>query len=226
MATYGYCRVSTVLQADEGLSLDVQRRALAGYAMQHGMKLDKVFVERAVSGSKPLATRPQGAKLLDALQTGDAILVPKLDRMFRSALDALNVVKDLRERGIALHMLDLGGDVSSNGISKLVFTILSAVAEAERDRVRERVAEVKRDQRKLNRHLGGLTPFGFRKVPTPPKGAELVPVPEEQEAIKRMVAMRRRGDSLRAIQAAMKAEGFRLSHMGVGKIIQAQEARR
>lgn len=92
-----------------------------------------------------------------------------------------------------------------------MFTILSAVAEAERARIRERVAEVKRDQRKLNRHLGGSVPFGFRKVKTPPKGAELVPVPGEQEAIKRMVAMRREGDSLRAIQAAMAAEGFKIS---------------
>jgi putative DNA-invertase from lambdoid prophage Rac len=144
--------------------------------------------------------------------------------MFRSAMDALSVVTDLRERQIALHMLDLGGDVSSNGISKLVFTILSAVAEAERDRIRERVAEVKRDQRARNRHLGGTIPFGFRKVPTPPKGAALVPVPEEQDAIKRMVDMRRSGASLRAIAAAMAADGFKLSHMGVGKIIQAQEA--
>jgi hypothetical protein len=63
-------------------------------------------------------------------------------------------------------------------------------------------------------------------VPTPPKGAELVPVPEEQEAIKRMVAMRRRGDSLRTIQAAMAAEGFKLSHMGIDKIITAQEGKR
>jgi putative DNA-invertase from lambdoid prophage Rac len=107
---------------------------------------------------------------LVGLQPGDIVLVPKLDRMFRSAMDALSVVTDLRERQIALHMLDLGGDLSSNGISKLVFTILSAVAEAERDRIRERVTEVKRDQRARNRHLGGTIPFGFRKVPTPPKG--------------------------------------------------------
>ncbi len=63
-------------------------------------------------------------------------------------------------------------------------------------------------------------------MPTPPKGAELVPVPEEQEAIKRMVAMRRSGESLRAIQAAMAAQGFKLSHVGIDKIIQAQGARR
>jgi DNA invertase Pin-like site-specific DNA recombinase len=222
MATYGYCRVSTTKQADEGESLTVQQRALSGYAMQHGMHLTKVFVERAVSGSTPLAKRPEGGKLLAALQPGDAILVPKLDRMFRSAIDALNVVTDLRDGQIALHMLDLGGDVSSNGISKLVFTILSAVAEAERDRIRERISEVKRDQRARNRHLGGTRPFGFRKVHTPPRGFDLVPVPEEQEAIKHIVQMRSSGDSLRAITATMAAKGFRLSHMGVGKIFRAR----
>src|SRR5215204_5155294 len=66
--------------------------------------------------------------------------------MFRSALDALDVLARLKERGVTLHMIDLGGDVTGNGISKLVFTILSAVAEAERDRTRERIADVKRDQ--------------------------------------------------------------------------------
>jgi putative DNA-invertase from lambdoid prophage Rac len=77
------------------------------------------------------------------------------------------VLADLKKRGIALHMVDLGGDVSTNGVSKLVFTILSAVAEAERDRTRERVAEVKRDQRTRGRYLGGKPPFA---------GALVIPV--------------------------------------------------
>jgi DNA invertase Pin-like site-specific DNA recombinase len=54
--------------------------------------------------------------------------------------------------------------VTGNGVSKLVFTILSAVAEAERDRTRERVAEVKRDQRRRGRHLGGKVPWGGRSA--------------------------------------------------------------
>ena len=62
--------------------------------------------------------------------------------MFRSALDALAVLGRLKERGVSLHMIDLGGDVTGNGISKLVFTILSAVAEAERDRIRGRWSRV------------------------------------------------------------------------------------
>ena len=79
-------------------------------------------------------------------------------------------------------MIDLGGDTTGNGISKLVFTILSAVAEAERDRTRERVAEVKRDQSQRGRFLGGTAPFGYRNG----EAGDLVPVPEQQAAIRRM----------------------------------------
>ena len=60
MATYGYWRVSTTRQAEEGESLDVQRRQLQGYAMMNGLTVDKWFIERGVSGSKPLAVRPEG----------------------------------------------------------------------------------------------------------------------------------------------------------------------
>jgi DNA invertase Pin-like site-specific DNA recombinase len=66
---------------------------------------------------------------------------------------------DLQKRGISLHMIgDLGGATTGNGVSKLVFTILSAVAEAERDRTRERISEVKRDQRRRGRHVEPLSP--------------------------------------------------------------------
>lgn len=103
-----------------------------------------------MSGSTPIGQRPEGAKLLAILRPGDVVLTPKLDRMFRSALDALRVLDALRERKVAMHMLDLGSDVTGNGISKLVFTILSAVAE--RERIRERVADVKADQRQQGRY--------------------------------------------------------------------------
>ena len=140
--TFGYARVSTAMQADEGESLDVQQRQISGYAQMNGLVVERVFVERGFSGSKPLADRPQGAALLAALQPGDTVITAKLDRMFRSALDALDVLGKLKARRVSLHMIDLGGDTTGNGASKLVFTILSAVAGAERDRTRERIAEV------------------------------------------------------------------------------------
>ena len=71
------------------------------------------------------------------------------------------MLRRLQAGEVALHMIDLGGDVTGNGISKLVFTILSAVAEAERDRIRERVAVVKADQRTRGRTWAALCPCNF-----------------------------------------------------------------
>src|SRR6202012_5945003 len=98
----------------------------------------------------------------------------------------------------------------TSGVSKLVFTILSAVAEAERDRTRERITEVKRDQRTRGRYLGGVPPFGWRVG----EDGQLVAVPEQQAALVRMRALRAEGSPLRAIAQQMAADGVRSSHAG------------
>jgi DNA invertase Pin-like site-specific DNA recombinase len=215
MAVYGYCRCSTDRQADEGESLGTQQRIIDGYALMQGLKLDGLFIERGVSGSKPLAERPEGTRLLGVIEPGDTIITAKLDRMFRSALDALNVLGQLKDRGVNLHMIDLGGDVTGNGISKLVFTILSAVAEAERDRIRERISETKRDQRQRNRYLGGTIPFGWRVS----DAGDLVEDPDQQRVIGRIQELRGQGLSLRAIAVLLEQRGVKLSHAGIKKII-------
>ena len=217
MTVYGYTRVSTGRQAADGESLEVQERQIEGYAMQHDWEVARVFVERGVSGAKPLHERPQGAKLLEALSPGDVVITPKLDRMFRSALDALDVLKGLQARQVHLHMIDLGGDVTGDGHAKLVFTILSAVAEAERDRTRERIADVKADQKRRGRYLGGAVPFGYKVAKD---GETLEPVPEEQAAIRRMGRLRREGKSFRAISQDMEKRGHTISYQGVKRILE------
>jgi DNA invertase Pin-like site-specific DNA recombinase len=218
MAVYGYTRVSTDRQASEGESLDVQERTIAGYALMLGMIMEHTYVERGVSGSKPLGERPEGGALLAVLRAGDTVITPKLDRVFRSALDALDNLAKLKRRGVSLHMIDLGGDVTGNGVSKLVFTILSAVAEAERDRIRERITTVKADQKERGRYLGGTPPFGLI-VST---DGSLQPDPAQQAAIATMRARSAEGRSLRAIAAEIQTgHGFKLSHAGVAKILRA-----
>jgi putative DNA-invertase from lambdoid prophage Rac len=198
MAVNSYARVSTARQAGEGESLDVQQRVMAGYATMRGLVITQAFVERGVSGSVPLNDRLQGKALLAILKPGDVVITPKLDRMFRSALDALDVLRSLKERKVSLHMIDLGGDVTDNGISKLVFTILSAVAEAERDRIRERISTVKADQKARGNYLGGIVPYGYTLV-----DGSLHPDAEQQEVIQTILAKRAQGLPLRAIQAAL-----------------------
>lgn len=215
MRVYSYTRVSTGRQAEEGESLGAQQRRVEGYAQMHDMTVHRHFVERGVSGSIPLSERPEGGALLQAVMPGDVIITPKLDRCFRSALDALDVLQTLKERGVSLHMIDLGGDVTGSGISKLLFTILSAVAEAERDRIRERISDVKRDQRQRGRYLGGQVPFGYRVT----EDGDLVEVAEQQAALREMIALREQGLSLRDVSERMGERGVVISHSAVGKII-------
>jgi putative DNA-invertase from lambdoid prophage Rac len=140
-AIYGYARVSTIDQAENGVSLDGRRR-IEGRCMEECWQLSEMFIEKDVSGSMPLALRPEGGRLLGMLKPGDIVIAAKLDRVFRSARDALNVIEDLRSRKVSLWMLDVG-DCSGNGISQLVITIMAAVADFERDRIGQRIREGK-----------------------------------------------------------------------------------
>ena len=132
----------------------------------HGMTLDEIVVEEGVSGFMPVSERAKGGALFVKLKAGDVVIAPKFDCLFRSLLDALRVVEDLKKRGVFLHLLDLGGDISGNGLSKLFLTIAAAFAEAERDRIRERIGQVKADQKARGRYLGGGRPFGFQLART------------------------------------------------------------
>jgi len=98
MAVFGYVRVSTERQADEGVSLDEQKRRIEGRAVEEGWQFAEVYVERGVSGATPFVERLKGRQLDARLRKGDILVAAKLDRMFRSALDALNVIEDLMSR--------------------------------------------------------------------------------------------------------------------------------
>jgi putative DNA-invertase from lambdoid prophage Rac len=140
------------------------------------------------------------------------VIAAKLDRLFRSALlDALEVHAQFIKRGIGLHLIDLGGDIA-NGLSKLFYTIAVAFAEAERDRIRERVLGTKADQKKRGRFLGGTVPFGWKIG----EDGGLTEIPEQQAAIQQVVDLRRQGLSLRAISAKI---GGTVSHVTVKSII-------
>jgi DNA invertase Pin-like site-specific DNA recombinase len=97
-----------------------------------------------------------------------------------------------------------------------MFTILSAVAEIERERIKERIKDVKTDQKKRGRYLGGAVPFGWEL-----EEGNLRENPVEQDAIRQMIQWKNEGVSLRLIAAGMRAQGFKLSHVGVSKITAA-----
>jgi putative DNA-invertase from lambdoid prophage Rac len=222
---YGYCRVSTDRQADSGISLDEQERKLEARCQENGWHLEHVYVDAGVSGSTPLAKRPQGARLLSALRPGDVMIAAKMDRCFRSAFDALATIEGFKRRKISLWLLDLGGDVSGNGISELIMTVLAAVAQFERSLISERIKDAKRNLRRGNKHQGGKRPFGwqFGEVNGHGRARELVPDDAEQAAIADIVSMRGAGATLMDIRDTLRGRGFAISHQSVANILARQE---
>ena len=218
---WAYIRVSTDHQRDSGISLDEQQRKIEARCIENGWSLEHVYVDAGISGSTPLARRPEGARLLRAVQAGDVVIAAKMDRMFRSALDALQTIADFKRRKIGLWLLDLGNDCSGNGISELIMTVLAAVAQFERGLISERIKDAKRNLRRQGRHQGGVRPFGWRFGTANGTGRarELIPDPEEQAALADIIAMRAQGRSLMAIRDAMRARGFQISHQLVANTI-------
>ena len=128
MRLFGYARVSTSRQA-----LDLQVKALKN----EGVRANRIFTDK-ISGSH---LDREGLQMLRLkVEEGDVILVKKLDRLGRDTADMIQLVKEFDEMGVAIRFLDDG--ISTEGsMGKMVVTILSAVAQAERQRILERTNE-------------------------------------------------------------------------------------
>jgi DNA invertase Pin-like site-specific DNA recombinase len=128
LTKYGYARVSTVNQ-----DLESQLKSLQAEGCH------EIFSEK-FTGTK--AERPKFKEVLSRLETGDTLVVTKLDRFARSTVDAINTVKSLFERGVKVHVLNMGL-VEDTPTGRLILTIMSGFAEFERDMIVERTQEGK-----------------------------------------------------------------------------------
>ncbi|MCA1962241.1 MAG: recombinase family protein [Desulfomonile sp.] len=207
MNAFGYCRVSSQDQLD-GTSLTAQEEQIRAYAKLKGLEIGAMFVDGAVSGSVPLAKRPEGGKLVEALERGEAcaLVVTKLDRGFRSASDCLVNVEAWTAAGISLHILNLGGQTidTSTPTGKFFITIMAGAAELERNMIRERCNEGRRARRAQGCRLGEV-PFGFSLASD---GKTLVESGEEQKAIRLSLRLKRQGHSAAAIARELNRRGI------------------
>lgn len=127
---FAYCRVST---ADQSTENQAQELAAAGFAIDA-----RRVVSETVSGSQAAMQRPQFARLVDRLEAGDVLVVTKLDRLGRSALDVRTTIEALADRGVRVHCLALGGIDLTSAAGRLTMQVIAAVAEFERDLLIER----------------------------------------------------------------------------------------
>lgn len=142
-----YTRVSTQMQAKDGMSLGAQERSLKSAAKAAGYKDTELVVEMGRSG-KSIAGRPALRSALDRLDAGEAsaLFVTRIDRLARSTQDFLSIVDRSNKHGWRIVMLDLNLDTSTTG-GRFVVTIMSALAEMERNIIAERQRDVHTDRR-------------------------------------------------------------------------------
>ena len=95
-------------------------------------------MEEVISGSVEAGVRPQFGRLLDRLEDGDVLLVTKLDRLGRNAMDVRSTVERLAATGVRVHCLALGGVDLTSPAGKMTMGVIAAVAEFERDLLVER----------------------------------------------------------------------------------------
>lgn len=127
---FAYCRVSTNEQNTENQILEIKS---AGFALEPHR-----LVEERISGSVAAFERPEFKKLSDRLELRDVLIVTKLDRLGRNAMDLRATVEKLANSGIRVHCLALGGVDLSSPAGKMTMQVISAVAEFERDLLIER----------------------------------------------------------------------------------------
>ena len=127
---FSYCRVSTTEQTAEN---QVREIAAAGFAVD-----PRRTITETVSGSSAIEQRPGFMKLLDRLEQGDVLVVTKLDRLGRNAMDVQSTVAKLEAMGVRVHCLALGGVDLTSSAGKLTMGVVAAVAQFERDLLMER----------------------------------------------------------------------------------------
>lgn len=127
---FAYCRVSTSGQTTDN---QIQEIAAAGFKV-----LPTRAIAETISGSVAASERPGFKKLMDKLEGGDVLVVTKLDRLGRNAMDVRQTVEVLASMGVRVHCLALGGVDLTSPAGKMTMSVIAAVAEFERDLLIER----------------------------------------------------------------------------------------
>lgn len=215
----GYCRVSTIAQEAEGVSLDAQEAKIVAWATLHGFELLSIQQD-AISG-KTADKRPGlQTAVKQACQRKAALVVYSLSRLARSTKDAINISEQLERAHADLVSVTESIDTTT-ATGKMIFGILAVLAQFERDTISERTKAAMGYMRSQDQRISRLIPFGFNLA-----ADRLKPNPGEQKVVGMMRQWRAKGHSLRGIcgllekrHVANKTGGVRWSPSVVSGIL-------
>ncbi|MCP3959252.1 MAG: recombinase family protein [bacterium] len=199
----GYLRVSTTDQAENGVSLDLQREKLEAMATVQDLDLAEIITDAGAS-AKTLR-RPGMARLLDLVDAGDVgtVIVYKLDRLTRSVRDLGDLLERFERRGASLVSVSESLDTGT-AAGRLVLNVMASVAQWERETIAERTREALQSMKARGERVGTIS-FGYRLAAD---GVHLEEDRDEQAVLSTLRELRAAGYTLRAIADELNAQGF------------------
>jgi DNA invertase Pin-like site-specific DNA recombinase len=212
ISVVGYLRVSTASQVTDGDGLGVQRDRIASWCAYQGLPEPRLEQDAGISGAST-ENRPALARALRlAFEAGRraVLVVYKLDRLGRNAIDVQEVLAALLDSGVRVVSLGDGIDSASSmgsAMLKLLVSVLATFAELEKDTIRTRLLEGRRRADAMDRTYAVEPRYGRRVATHGSK--ELVTDEGEAYALRRILALRGEGRSYRAICDALEREGVR-----------------
>lgn len=222
MRAVGYIRCSTPGQVKFGVSLEAQRDKVKTYAMLKDLDLIEVVEDAGISAKNMLRPGVQQVLNMVARHEVEAVIIYKLDRMFRSTVDALETTKFMDKHKVALHSISESLDTRS-AMGQFFFTLVAALSELERRLISERTKTALAHKKK-SRKVYGQIPYGFKRV-----GNDLVEDDEEQSVIKLVLRLRRKGFSMADIANNLNSQQIKPKRgdvfhpMTIKGILNAQE---
>lgn len=199
-----YTRVSTDEQI-EGFGLDVQRAACEQYASAYSIPVCNIYADEGVSGTKPVAKRPQLSALIEAARRGEfnQVIVPAIDRLARDLKLFLNIWDDLEAIGLKIILVKERLETDS-ATGLLMRNIMATFADYERGLIRERTTGGRRARAKIDGERGGSLPMGYIRTAPGKFGVDHIAA----GLVRHIFKMRTDGLSYHAIAALLNTEGY------------------
>jgi len=220
MNIYSYSRTSTLehiyTERDSELSLETELLAIQTYCLQRNWYLSEALRDKEVDWGVQFKDRENASRLISLLSAGDKVICSHLERVVSSSLEAVQLVEFFRDLNVQLHIVELGGDITNEDFSLEFAKAAELFSKLDKKKSAERIKSVKQKQRNKGRYLGGSRPFGYMVH----ENGKLIENPLEQRLLRRILELKRAGNSLRSISDAVSTPLAPVSFKTVQRLLQ------
>ena len=194
MTVYFYGRCSADENFEKGSSIETQLSKATAYGVIKNLTINKEITE-SISGTVKFANRPMGLEVMNDLKKGDHIICSALDRFSRNTLDLLQVIEKFKRMKVSLHFTEFGEVTGSDAMGSVFVKLLSVFAEFYSKQCSEKQKATKDRLKSQGKFFGGKKPFGYDVD----QNNYLVPCEKEQQVIRDMQLMRKKGTSYQKV---------------------------